>query len=134
MASIVSRYYNSKDVSFVVADARFLPFREKTFGLSFSQGLLEHLDDKTIVGIVSETGNAVNGKMLFSVPSNNFPEQDFGNERLLYPWQWKSILASFNVRAGYYKFDFQSFKSSILNRKIPRPWHIQIEISSNRKT
>ena len=134
MASIVSKYYNSKDVSFVVADARYLPFREKTFGLSFSQGLLEHLDNKTIVEIVSEAEYAVNGKILFSVPSVNFPEQDFGNERLLYTWEWKSILAPFNVRAGYYKFDFQSFKSSILTRKIPRPWHIQIEISSNRKT
>ena len=27
MASAVSRYYNGKDVSFVVADARYLPFR-----------------------------------------------------------------------------------------------------------
>ena len=50
MASYVSRYYGSKDVSFVVADARFLPFRKGTFGLSFSQGLLEHLDNKTYSG------------------------------------------------------------------------------------
>ena len=130
MASNVSRYYNSKDVSFVVADARYLPFREKTFGLSFSQGLLEHLDNKTIVEIVSEAEYAVNGKILFSVPSVNFPEQDFGNERLLYPWQWKSILAPFNAQASYYRFDFQSFKNSIVKGKIPKPWHIQIDIST----
>lgn len=134
MASIVSKYYNSKDVSFVVADARYLPFREKTFGLSFSQGLLEHLDNKTIIQIVSQAKYAVNGKIVFSVPSVNFPEQDFGNERLLYPSEWKAILAQFNAQARYYRFDFQSFKNAILKGKIPRPWHIQIEVSSNHKT
>ncbi len=132
MASKVAKYYNSKDVSFVVADARFLPFKERTFGLSFSQGLLEHLDNRTIVNIVCEAKKAVNGKMLFSVPSNNFPEQDFGNERLLCPLEWKSILNQFDVRASYYSFDFQSFKNSIVSGKIPRPWHIQIEVSSKR--
>jgi SAM-dependent methyltransferase len=132
MASKVSRYYNSKDVSFVVADACYLPFRGKTFGLSFSQGLLEHLDNETIVKIVSEAKNAVKGKMLFSVPSNNFPDQDFGNERLLYPREWKAILAKFSVHAGYYWFDFQSFKNSIGKGKIPKPWHVQIDISTKQ--
>ncbi len=130
MASIVSRYYSSKDVSFIVADARHLPFRKEAFGLSFSQGLLEHLDNKTILDIVSETKNAVNGKMVFSVPSINFPEQDFGNERLLYPSEWKQILARFNAKAKYYKFDFQSLKNSVLKGKAAKPWHIQIEIVS----
>jgi len=132
IASKVSRYYNSKDLSFVVADARYLPFREKTFALSFSQGLLEHLNNETIVEIVSEAKNAVKGKMLFSVPSNNFPDQDFGNERLLYPREWKTILAKFSVRASYYWFDFQSFKNSIGKGKIPKPWHAQIDISTKR--
>jgi ubiquinone/menaquinone biosynthesis C-methylase UbiE len=130
MASRISKYYNSKDLSFVVADARYLPFRKKAFGLSFSQGLLEHLDNKTIIDIVSEAKRAVNGKILFSVPSINFPEQDFGNERLLYPREWKTILAEFNAKAQYYKFDFQSIKNSILTAKFSRPWHIQIDISS----
>ena len=130
MAFNVSRYYNAKDVSYVVADARYLPFRKKTFGLGFSQGLLEHLDNNTILEIVSEAKNAVNGKILFSVPSDNFPDQDFGNERLLYPWEWKAMLTQFNAKVGYYKFDFQSFKNSIINGKIPRPWHILIEIST----
>jgi SAM-dependent methyltransferase len=130
MASKVSRYYNSKDVNFIVADARYLPFRGKTFGLSFSQGLLEHLDNETIVEIVSESKNAVEGKMLFSVPSNNFPDQDFGNERLLYPRDWKAILAKFSVHSSYYWFDFQSFKNSIGTGKIPKPWHVQIVIST----
>jgi SAM-dependent methyltransferase len=131
MAWRVSRYYNGKDVNFMVADARYLPFREKTFGVSFSQGLLEHLDNKTIVQIVSEVEKAVKGKILFSIPSVNFPEQDFGNERLLYPSEWKAILAQFNVHAEYYKFDFQSIKNSLLKGKVGRPWHVLIRISSD---
>jgi SAM-dependent methyltransferase len=130
MASKVSKYYNSRDVSFVVADARHLPFREKSFGLSFSQGLLEHLDNKTVVMIVSQAAYVVKGKILFSVPSNYFPEQDFGDERLLYPWEWRNILAQFNAQSGYYKFDFQSFKNSFLKGTIAKPWHIQIKILS----
>ncbi len=131
MASNISRYYNGKDVSFVVADARYLPFKEKTFGLSFSQGLLEHLDNTTIVEIVSEATKAVKGKIIFSVPSVNFPEQDFGNERLLYPWEWKAILVHFKVKAAYYKFDFQSFKYALFKGNVPKPWHILIKVSSN---
>jgi 2-polyprenyl-3-methyl-5-hydroxy-6-metoxy-1,4-benzoquinol methylase len=134
MASSVSKYYKGKDVSFVVADARYLPFKEKTFGVSFSQGLLEHLDDRTIVEIVSEAKKAVNGKIFFSVPSANFPDQDFGNERLLYPSDWKAILKQFNADAGYYKFDFQSIKNSLLKGKVARPWHILISISSKKNT
>lgn len=128
MASRVSRYYKAKDVNFVVADARFLPFKEKSFGLSFSQGLLEHLNNETIVNIVSETKKAVSGKILFSVPSRNFPEQDFGDERLLYPSDWKAILSGFRAKVYYYFFDFQSLKDSFVNRKLNRPWHIQIDV------
>jgi len=130
MASKVSRYYNSKDVSFVVADARYLPFKNKTFGLSFSQGLLEHLNNETIEEIVLEAKNTVNGKILFSVPSINFPEQSFGNERLMYPGDWKAILFQFKVKSKYYTFDFESIKNSLIAGKFPKPWHIQIEISS----
>jgi len=130
MASRVSKYYKSKNVNYVVADALHLPFRDKTFAVSFSQGLLEHLDNQTILGIISETKKVVVGRVLFSVPSINFPEQSFGNERLMYPWQWKAILAQFNAKASYYKFDFQSIKNSLLAKKFPKPWHIQIEILS----
>jgi SAM-dependent methyltransferase len=131
MASRVCKYYNGKDVHFVVADARFLPFKDKIFGLSFSQGLLEHLDNPTILDIVSEVEKAVKGKIFFSIPSANFPEQDFGNERLMYPSEWKAILSQFNAKARYYKFDFQAIKNSLLKGKIARPWHVLIEISSN---
>ena len=134
MACRISNYYHAKNLAFVVADARYLPFQQKAFRSSFSQGLLEHLDNGTIKKIVNEANSAVSGKMLFSVPSNNFPEQDFGNERLLSPQEWKVILASFDVKASYYLFDFQSFKNSRLNLKIPKPWHVLIKISSVNRT
>jgi SAM-dependent methyltransferase len=130
MALRISKYYKAKKISFVAADARFLPFKPKSFGLSFSQGLLEHLSNKTIFDIVSETKKAVAGKMLFSVPSRNFPEQDFGDERLMYPSEWKTILSPFNAYVHYYFFDFQSIKNSVTTRKLNRPWHIQISITN----
>jgi SAM-dependent methyltransferase len=131
MARKVSRYYNAKNLGFVVADASFLPFKKKVFSVSFSQGLLEHLDNQTLFSIVSEAKRTVKGKILFSVPSVNFPEQDFGNERLLLPAQWDLELEQFCAKASYYRFDFQSFKYSVLNRKVLKPWHIQIDIPSN---
>jgi 2-polyprenyl-3-methyl-5-hydroxy-6-metoxy-1,4-benzoquinol methylase len=132
MAFKVSRYYHAKDLNFVVADARYLPFREKVFGLSFSQGLLEHLENKTIVTIIREAEKAVTGKMFFSVPSNNFPEQDLGNERLLHPSEWSTMLSSFKTTANYYTFDFQAIKSCLLMLKFTKPWHIQIIVSAKK--
>jgi 2-polyprenyl-3-methyl-5-hydroxy-6-metoxy-1,4-benzoquinol methylase len=131
MAKEVSGYYHARDVSYLVADARYLPFKAKSFSVSFSQGLLEHLDNRTVIRIVSEAKQAVRGKLIFSVPSINFPERDFGNERLLYPSDWKIILAQFDGAASYYWFDFQSFKNSFFCMHIPKPWHVQISISTD---
>jgi SAM-dependent methyltransferase len=128
MALRISKYYNAKKISFVVADARFLPFKPKSFSLSFSQGMLEHLSNKTIFDIVSEAKRAVAGRLLFSVPSRNFPEQDFGDERLMYPSEWKTIFSPFNATVHYYFFDFHAFKNSFIHKKLNRPWHIQIDI------
>lgn len=128
MARDVSRYYKGREVAFVVADARFLPFKADSFGLCFSQGLLEHLSDRTIVDIVCEAKRVALDKLLFSVPSANFPEQDFGDERLMFPYQWRVILSQFGARVHYYFFDFQALKCMFVNRRMCRPWHIQIEI------
>jgi SAM-dependent methyltransferase len=128
MASTVSRYYGAKNLSFVVADACHLPFRDHVYAACFSQGLLEHLDNETIGCIASEGIRVVTRMLLFSVPSNNFPQRDFGDERLMNPWQWKSVFSRFNAKVGYYKLDFESFKNSILSMKIPKPWHVLIQV------
>ena len=129
MASSNSRHYKAKNVSFVVADARNLPFKDEVFNVCFSQGLLEHFDNRTIKDVILEASRVAE-RILFSVPSINYPRQDFGNERLLNPWQWKALLSEFDAKVRYYKLDLQSIKNSLLSWKIPKPWHILIEISS----
>jgi SAM-dependent methyltransferase len=120
--------YKAKDVIFVVADALYLPFRNQVFDLCFSQGLLEHFDDNTIRNIVSETLRAAQ-KIMFSVPSVNYPTHDLGNERLLTPYRWSKILTKFDAKARYYVLDLQLIKNSLLHRKVSKPWHILIRIS-----
>ena len=109
--------------------ATFL-FRQNVFGVCFAQGLLEHFNDRAIKDIISEASRVVE-RMSFSIPSINYPTQDFGDERLLTPQQWKDMLSEFDVKARYYKLDLQSVNNSLLRRKIPKPWHILIEIPSS---
>jgi SAM-dependent methyltransferase len=129
MASGNARHYKARNVSFVVADARDLPFKDKVFNVCFSQGLLEHLSNRTIKNVVLEASRVAE-KLIFSVPSINYPTQDFGDERLLTPWQWEALLSEFDAKVGYYTLDLQSIKNSLLSWRIPRPWHILIEIPS----
>ena len=130
MASKVSHYYGAKDLTFVLADARFLPFKDKVFDVSFSQGLLEHLEKTTILEILSESRRVVSRKILFSVPSINYPEHDLGNERLLYPSEWSILLSKHKAKSKYYTFDLQAIKNSISTAKFHRPWHILIDVPS----
>ena len=127
VASINARRHKAKNLSFVVADARSLPFRHKAFNVCFSQGLLEHLDNPTIKNVIAEASR-VTARIIFSIPATNYPTQDFGNERLLTPSQWRTLLSEFNTRIRYYTLDLQSIKNSLLSRRIPKPWHILIEI------
>ena len=58
----------------------------------FSQGLLEHFPDDQIVAILME--QAMFGRYtIFSVPSDQYPWSDFGDERLMTLKQWEDILS-----------------------------------------
>jgi SAM-dependent methyltransferase len=131
MASSISRHYKAKNVAFVVADVRNLPFRRRVFTVCFSQGLLEHFNNQAIRDVILEAKRVAEA-ILFSVPSINYPTQDFGDERLLTPWQWKALMSEFDAKVKYYRLDLQSIKNSLLSWKIPRPWHILIEIQSRK--
>jgi len=68
--------------------------------------------------------------IIASVPSLNYPQRDLGDERLLSPASWREILREFKPKVRYYVLDFQSIKNSLLAKKIPKPWHILIEIKT----
>lgn len=128
MAFSNARYYKAKNVSFVVADACNLPFKDKVFNVCFSQGLLEHFSDSMIKNVILESSRVAE-RLIFSVPSINYPTQDFGNERLLNPRQWEALLSEFGAKVRYYRLDLQAIKNSLLIGKAPKPWHILIKIS-----
>jgi SAM-dependent methyltransferase len=65
---------------------------EPEFDVAYSQGFFEHFDDGA-VGRLVEQQLSVARRVVFSVPSDAYPRQDFGNERLLSPTQWSDVLA-----------------------------------------
>jgi SAM-dependent methyltransferase len=57
----------------------------------FSQGVLEHFDDESILKLCQES-LAVAPRFVFSVPSRWYGVLDFGNERLMTAPEWGAIL------------------------------------------
>lgn len=106
----------------VEADAFALPFPAGAFDVACSQGLMEHFDDASIGALVREQLRVCRS-VVFSVPSDRYPRQDVGNERLLPPAEWQRILesqvdgAAYDIVARYYPLDLESLKYSVLARR-----------------
>ena len=105
----------------VEGDAFRLPFRDGTFGVSLSQGLMEHFGDESIGELLREQLRACRS-VVFSVPSDRYPRQDVGNERLMPPERWREIVSravggGYDVRARYYRMDLEAAKYSLLARR-----------------
>jgi len=111
-------------VRLLAADAFALPFRRSSFDVAVSQGLMEHFGDESIAALVREQLRVARA-VVFSVPSDRYPRQDVGDERLMSPGQWSAIMAAglglglerYRVRARYYRFDPESLKYSLLARR-----------------
>lgn len=106
----------------VAADAFALPFPEHAFGVGISQGLMEHFEDAQITALLREQLRVCRS-VVFSVPSDRYPRQDVGNERLMPPARWREIVESavdtgrYAVRARYYRLDLEALKYSLLARR-----------------
>ena len=105
----------------VLADAFRMPFRDRAYGVSLSQGLMEHFDDEGVAGLVREQLRVCRSAV-FSVPSDHYPRQDVGNERLMPPERWRSIVEraagpGYVVKARYYRGDLEALKYSVLARR-----------------
>jgi len=61
----------------------------------YSQGLLEHFDDGRIMEILAAQYYFAQKAVVFSVPAEIYPQQDFGDERLMDIAAWEAILAPF---------------------------------------
>jgi SAM-dependent methyltransferase len=110
------------ELELIQADGFALPFAPRSFGVAISQGLLEHFDDRSIGQLLREQLR-VSRSVVFSVPSDNYPRQDVGDERLMPPMEWRRIVegaleaSAYDVRARYYRFDPESAKYSALSRR-----------------
>jgi SAM-dependent methyltransferase len=106
----------------VAADAFAMPFTARAFGVAISQGLMEHFEDEQIGALLREQLRVCDA-VVFSVPSDRYPRQDVGNERLMPPQRWTEIVASclpadeFVVTARYYQRDLEALKYSLLARR-----------------
>lgn len=109
------------NVSYIFCDAFKLEncFFGQKFDLVFSQGFLEHFDDKQIRMLIRQQLKVAN-KIIISVPSVFYPLRDFGNERLLSVNKWKIILKDFDIeRIRYYGF---APSKDILKRSFTNPF------------
>ncbi|MFC1861453.1 class I SAM-dependent methyltransferase [Chloroflexota bacterium] len=88
-------------VTFKEADAYNLPFGDNRFAVCFSQGFFEHFDDHNIKKLLKEQLR-VSNVVVFSVPTFYYPDQEFGDERLISREDWLKILFEFAVDKADY--------------------------------
>jgi len=103
------------------------------FDIVFSQGFFEHFDDEDIKKLLGQQLK-IGNKVVFSVPSNYYPKQEYGNERLLKLEHWKRILKDFNLESIRYYSDWLSLSAFFTNLikhpypPIKKPYHILIKL------
>lgn len=73
----------------------------RKFKVIYHQGVLEHYSDEDIVKAL-KLQFPLCEYLIFSVPSDHYSTQDFGDERFLTIDQWKEILKDFEVVNSYY--------------------------------
>lgn len=80
--------------------------KEKSFDIAFSQGTMEHFNNEEIRQLLQAQLYAAR-TVIFSVPSVNYPRQDYGNERLMSKEAWRKLLTSmgFNIELVEYYWD-----------------------------
>lgn len=96
-----------------------------TFDVIISQGLMEHFNDEDFIRII-ENFRGKARKYIFSIPSNNYPTKDFGNEILRSKSEVSSLLNSIpNITysvSGYFdigiktKFVGLSLRKSLIEK------------------
>ena len=90
---------------FVAMDAFDLSkfFKENAFDIAFSQGTLEHFNNEKLKQIL-EAQLAIAKYVIFSVPSVNWPQEDFGDERKMTVEEWKKLLNDFELKIEHISY------------------------------
>ncbi len=113
---------------FKFADAFNLPFKDKEFDISFSQGFFEHFNKKQIFKLLSEQIRVTKDKIVISIPNNNYGVRDYGNEWLISTKEWARLIKQYNpslrVKAYSYQtmlrkdWPFRTIYNLIMNKKV----------------
>jgi SAM-dependent methyltransferase len=88
---------------FQLIDGHRIPFRDNSFDIVFSQGLLEHFSDKDMTNFVDEWLRLA-PVCVVSVPSVEYGAREFGNERLLTTGEYQRIFTNYSVNFRSYGF------------------------------
>lgn len=120
------------DVRIVAGDAFRLPFADGTFGVAISQGLFEHFEPGDVGALLREQLRTCRS-VVFSVPSDNYPRQDVGDERLLPPDAWAQLIrnelpGNWSIRSRYYMVDPERLKYSLRARRDLGGFHVLVTI------
>lgn len=75
---------------------------EKSAGVIFHQGLLEHFEDEAILKTLKEQARAADW-VVFDVPNDRDNEQHYGDERFLSYKQWKKLIEDAGLTLVDYK-------------------------------
>lgn len=129
----LSNSLNSK-VEFVKCDAFELDkeFGEEEFDIVFSQGFFEHFDDTEIKRLLNQQ-LLVGDIVVFSVPSENYPYREIGNERLLSIVEWKKILKDYDVEGFEYASVWTSVSHAIRSFFRRNPTQICLKIGGRKE-
>lgn len=107
-----------------LGDAFQIPFGDKSFDFSISQGFFEHFSDPEIRKLLDEQLRVAN-KVVFSVPSKYYRIRDLGNERLMALDKWKSILNGYLIGEAT-PYCYRRLKKNLLLR-LPLMYFFVIE-------
>ncbi len=99
--------------SFAECDAFSLEeFPQHEFDVAFSQGFFEHFSDEEILRLLQQQARAAR-RVVFSVPNDMYPRQDFGNERLLSKDWWDEMVR----RSGLRLIESKNYAKPLRRRK-----------------
>jgi len=115
------------NVKFEYGDAFKMKYKDNKFDLAYSQGFYEHFDNLKIKQLLDEQLRVCKKAVVVSVPNNNYPEYDFGNERLMPLKFWILLLKKLSkkkVTGQDYQFmlrrnkPFKTIYNLIRNKKV----------------
>lgn len=82
------------EIEFKEGDAFKIPYPDNSFNLTYSEGLLEHYNDKAIHELLAEQFR-VAPIVVVGVPLKGCKGITFGNERWLTPEEWEEIIGGY---------------------------------------